>query len=294
MRKHRGRVIVGAQVLVAVLAASAFGFLFLTAPSAKPSATPWTHQNALADFQQKPNALRPTLPSPADLGRFAALPRASGSRVTGFTPPRPGIYGYDTSGWDAVTSGSKHYSRTMPAITYATLRRAGGCAWELQFEPLKEHIDGHRQCSAPGTFLCIAHWQRISFLGETRDMVHVCKPEMLQVSKSYRPGSTYRTVCRAADGSGHGMSDANIGITFLGATQVTIGGRAVDAYRLHMTTGLAGDLKGQAVADVLVDGRTGMWLDVKRTIEFSTMVKKREVTYKANITYRLRSLDSLT
>lgn len=155
--------------LVALLIAGGAFVAATRTQAITPEATPVSFEQALETYRAHPASLRDDLGSPL-------LPVAKSPKLEGFTVPAAGVYTYRTTGEDSIIYDGESYSRGFPAETYATVHHGGGCVWELYFTPIKEHTDAHRQCSAPGEYLCLAHMQKVSFAGIEGDETHHCHP----------------------------------------------------------------------------------------------------------------------
>jgi hypothetical protein len=279
-RSSRTRWILRSVPLVTVLlAAGAFVVATRLSPL-PPDTTPVSLSDALEDYRAHPGPLRD------DVGGPGQLPLAPSDEIDGFTVPDPGVYTYATTGKDWVEYAGDSVERSFPATTYATVRHAGGCVWELYFTPIEEHVDAHRQCSTPGEYLCMAHMQTVSFAGIEAAETHRCEPDMLQVGgEASRPGGVEETVCRAED------NQARVVIRYVERDVVDVGGLRRDAHHVRIDSYVTGeDIDGTAVADVWFDAETGLYLRLLRTADINVEQSGEQGTYRLDATYELTSL----
>lgn len=243
-----------------------------------PEATPVSFQEALDSYRAHPGALRD------DIG-FPTLPVAADPEVKGFTVPAAGVYTYRTVGEDAIVYEGDDYRRSFPAESYATVHHGGGCVWELYFTPIQEHTDAHRQCSAPGEYLCLAHMQKVSFAGIKGEETHHCSPAMIQVGgKAVAAGGVEETICEA-----HG-NRARIVITYVGEEVITVEGEPRPTHHVRIDSYVNGaGLDGDAVADAWFDVQDGLYLKLVREADVTVDRDGSKGTYRISATYDLVS-----
>ena len=273
-------------VVLVLIAAGAFVYASKS-PQAlfSPTLTPISVDEAVQEYRANPKPLR------SDIAMAAELPAPPAANLAGFTPPEPGVYVYKTSGSDWVDYNGQRYERTFPDITPGIVLRDAGCVWELYFKTAREYTDGHRQCSAPGEFLCLAHISDISFGSVAKDMTHTCDPGMIQVgAKAVGPGGTQSTTCYS------GEDASKISITFKENTTVDVGGVPVPAYRVELVSTIEGhNMAGSAKADVYFETKTGTYLKLVRSQDTSAMLPDgTHATYQVRISYELTSLTPRT
>ncbi|MBM0233566.1 hypothetical protein JNW91_17915 [Micromonospora sp. STR1_7] len=210
---------------------------------------------------------------------------AANNKIKGFTVPAAGVYSYRTEGHDSIEYDGDSYDRPFPAETYARVHHAGGCVWELYFTPIQEHTDAHRQCSAPGEYLCLAHMQKVSFAGISGDETHHCHPAMIQVGgKASAAGGVEETVCEA-----HG-NRARIVIKYIGEESVTVDGVARPTHHVRIDSYVKGaGLDGTAVADAWFDVADGLYLKLVREADVTVDRDGNKGTYRIKASYELES-----
>ncbi|MCZ4101600.1 hypothetical protein C8250_034800 [Streptomyces sp. So13.3] len=281
-RSRRVRLLNILPVVLVLLAAGAFIYAS-KAPQTlfSPKLTAISIDQAVEQYRQHPTALREDLHLPTK------MPVAPNAALAGFTAPAPGVYTYATQGQDWVEYNGQKYVRPFPAVSPATVLRSSGCGWELYFQTGKEYTDGHRQCSAPGEFLCMAHISEITFGSVHRAMTHVCNPGMVQVGgKAVGPGGRQSTICYAS-----GMDSSRIDILFKNTETVMVGGKPVQAYHVELDSSVQGELNGTAVADVWFETHTGTYLKMIRKQDTSSKLPDgSKVNYRVRVTYELQSL----
>jgi hypothetical protein len=277
-RKSRGLLftalplVLAAATLVAFVAAS-------KASQLTPGFTPISLRQAVSSFQRHPGTIRNDIPGP---GRIPPPAPA----IRGFVRPAAGVYAYRTTGVDWVASNGQKYVRHFPATTYATVLHGSGCVWEVWFNSAEEYVDGHRQCSAPGAYLCLAHIGTVRFAGFTKTLTHVCKPTMRMVAgKAAHPGGQEQTTCVAK-----GQDVAKIVIDFIDTENVVVAGQTLPAYHVKLISYVSGSVKGKSAADVWFDERTGMYLKMIRTENIAVRSSGEIGTYNVRISYQLASL----
>ncbi|MGA8113510.1 MAG: hypothetical protein WCA46_07615 [Actinocatenispora sp.] len=269
-------------LVLVLIAAGVFVYVSYAPDSPfKAKLTPISIAQAVKNYRAHPGPIHPDVKAPS------TMPVAPSSKIVGFKPPAEGVYSYDTTGGDWVEYNGQKYRRTFPDVTAATVRRDGGCGWELAFQAAKEYSDGHVQCSAPGEFLCLAHISDITFGSVARSMKHVCRPGMVQVGgKADSPNGKNYAVCHA------GKKDpSKITITFKGAEKLPVAGKERTAYHVVLDSTVTGDVKGTAVADVWFDSQTGTYLKMVRKQDTYVQISdSSRAYYRVRVTYRLRSL----
>ncbi|MEU7588358.1 hypothetical protein AB0A95_18955 [Micromonospora sp. NPDC049230] len=243
-----------------------------------PEGSPVSYQQALDEYRKKPGSRRDDLGAPA-------LPVAARDKIKGFTVPAAGVYSYRTQGHDSIEYDGDSYDRPFPTETYARVHHAGGCVWELYFTPIEEHTDAHRQCSAPGEYLCLAHMQKVSFAGISGDETHHCNPAMIQVGgKASAAGGVEETVCEA-----HG-NRARIVIKYIGEENVTVEGVSRPTHHVRIDSYVKGaGLDGTAVADAWFDVTDGLYLKLVREADVTVDRDGNKGTYRIQASYELES-----
>jgi hypothetical protein len=265
--------------IIAVVLAGGAVVIATKTQAISPEGTPVTLQQALETYRKHPGTYREDLGSPSG-------PVAPSTAVKGFVQPRAGVYEYATTGQDSIQYQEDKYDRPFPTTTYATVHQGKGCVWELYFTPIKEHTDAHRQCSAPGEYLCLAHMQKVSFAGIEEDETHQCHPAMIQVGgKASRPGGWESTICHS-----HGNS-AKIVITYIGDESVRVGGVVRKTHHMKIDSYLTGTgLDGTAVAEAWFDVDNGLYLKLERRAEIKVSRDGKKGVYRIQANYALQSL----
>ncbi|TDB86234.1 hypothetical protein E1264_18625 [Actinomadura sp. KC216] len=280
-RRRSGRSLLWLAPLIVVVVAAGAVIMAARQSPITPDGTPVTIADMLKDYRGNPGPRR------SDIGGPEKLPFKPAKDLKGFAVPAAGIYTYATTGKDWIELNGKEYTRPFPTTTYASVHQAGGCVWEMYFRPIAEHTDAHRQCSAPGEYLCLAHMQKVEFAGIEADESHRCHPgPMIQVGgKASKPGGVEETVCHAEDNS------ARIVIKYLATEPITVGGEKRNAHHMRIDSYIKGDdINGTAVADVWFDTKDGMYLKMVRIGDIRATVSGETGHYKINATYTLQSL----
>lgn len=283
-RSRRRTVFTIVTLALAVVAAAAF--VFAARISAIPqNFTPVSLGDTLDRYRADPTPRREDLGDPPS----SALQPTAG--VEGFTRPTAGVYTYATTGGkEWLEQRGEAITRTFPSTTYATVLRGAGCVWEIWFQSAKEYSDSHRQCSAPGVYLCVAHMQDVELAGFRETMSHSCRPNMLMVGgRSATAGGTEETVCYAG---GHDM--AKITIVNVGKETVDVGGQPRRVYHTKIYSDIYGELIGQALAEVWLDVETGMYLKLIRSVDVKVQLAGEPADYHVRATYQLKSLTPQT
>jgi hypothetical protein len=287
-RSKRARLLAAFPVVLVLIAAGAFIYAS-KAPDTlfSPDLTPISIDQAVKMYRAHPDAKRDDIPIPTK------MPVKGNKSLDGFTAPEGGVYSYKTEGEDWVKYNGQKYVRHFPKVSPATVNRvgSGSCGWELYFQTAKEYTDAHRQCSAPGEFLCLAHISDITFGEVHKAMTHKCNPGMIQVGgKAVGPGGHQSTICYAT-----GSDESKIDIHFRNTENVDVAGKPVKAYHVELDSTVEGQLNGTAVADVWFEAKTGKYLKMVRKQDTSTKLPDgSKVDYKVRVTYQLMSLTPRT
>ncbi|MEU2233387.1 hypothetical protein [Streptomyces vietnamensis] len=282
-RSRRSRLFSLIPVLLVIVASGAFVYVSKSEETLfSPELTAISIDQAVAEYRAD------SRPKHEEIRMPSKMPVQPNPKLAGFSAPKPGVYSYRTTGKDWVEYDGQKYTRQFPKVTPATVLRSSGCGWELYFRTAREYTDGHRQCSAPGEFLCMAHISDITFGDVHRSMTHECNPGMVQVGgKAVGPGGRQSTKCYASH-----HDAANIDIIFRNTESVVVGGKPVEAYHVELLSSVKGELKGTAVADVWFETRTGTYLKMTRKQDTSSVLPDGStVTYRVRVTYELESLE---
>jgi hypothetical protein len=217
----------------------------------------------------------------ADAGPVVTTPPA----VSRYRRPAEGVYSYRASGGESISvAGANH---DYPERSYATLRHADGCLWELQLDVIEEHRDELLLCSEPGRVLQLEQGRTVSFFGKQDGVRNRCEPSQLFHAVGETPGTA--TVVQCGDGKGN---HAQMTRTYLGSETMQIDQVEVDVERIRLDGTFSGKAEGTSVDELWLVSSTGMiarwtrYVDTKADAAFGA-----KVTYRESASFVLESLE---
>jgi hypothetical protein len=287
-----------ALAIVALLA----GNTFVLTQSDK--ATPVTLEQAVDRFRDTVPSTAPSEPGPAaDPGtaptappgqaavsgsaaaRTAAAPVSQAAGAQPFAPPVEGVYPYRARGYEEISMGESRHD--YPERTFATVRRQGGCRWEVRHEVLKEHVEHSVLCSEPGQVLGLESGTEIVFFGQRQGSTFRCDPPEVVARAGDQPGAATTTTCRAEE------DQATITNTFVGREPLVIGGVTVDALHVISDGKVSGRATGTSKIESWVHPDTGLLLKSIRKVESKANAFGSTVTYREDASFELERLEPL-
>jgi hypothetical protein len=205
---------------------------------------------------------------------------AQGPAQATVVKPSPGVYVYDTEGYETVeaaTSGRHDY----PDQTTIVVRHAG-CGWTVRWQPLQERWDETNLCAEPSATSAVDFRTYHEFFKKSQEQYFTCPPGS-HVSRFGQPqGATWSWGCSSG---GNGFEATS---TYVGMEPVTVGGTTVQAARFRFDAVMTGANRGKQTQERWVDPATGLELRMTNDIDaeadspFGT-VKYREV-YRLDLT----------
>jgi hypothetical protein len=287
-------------IAIAVLLA---GNAFVLTQSDKT--TPVTLEQAVDRFRDTVPSTAPAEPSaeaattPADTApaaeasvsgstatRTAAAPAAqAASAAQPFAAPADGVYPYRARGYEEVSMGGARHD--YPERTFATVRRQGGCRWEVRHEVLKEHVEHNVLCSEPGRLIGLESGTEIVFFGQRNGSTFRCDPPEVLARVGDQPGAKSTTTCRSEE------DQATITTTFVGRERLTVGGVAVDALHLISDGTVSGRATGTSKIDNWIHPDTGLLLKSVRKVQSRADAFGSTVDYREDASFELERLEPL-
>lgn len=259
---------------------------FRTSATAAPGSS--TPTNVVQPTQGLPVSVSPvTAPPPTAVPTEAAAGEEPAT-ATGGAPgrqPAPGVYVYDTTGWEETDAlgGARHEYPTTSTITI----RATGCGVVARWDVLEERSDEYERCPArDGGEHLAGFTSRHAFYGRSDERNFRCDPGSV-----YRPppaapaGTTWTYRCR---------SDTTVTastVTLLAYEIATVGGTSVNAVHLRERGEPAGDTTGTMQREVWLSVSDGVLLREWVRMESHTSQGAIKASYREQYELRLRSLE---
>ena len=172
--------------------------------------------------------------------------------------PRPGVYRYNTQGYESVPRlGAR---RNYPAQTTATATYEKGCNWGLRVDLIAEHTDGYELCTTATGMT----WRRlsiaISWFGIHRTLAFDCQGVDL-IAMGATPGSTRQGSCHG-DGGSTAMQ-----LTQRAPEVLTIGGGSVRAVHVDLLMTISGEFQGTGNYSFWFEPASGLLLHMIRSVD---------------------------
>ncbi len=202
-------------------------------------------------------------------------------------PPEPGVYAYRTTGGERVSLlGAAH---AYPSETYATVRRTGGCGWELRAAVVAEHVDRREMCSEADHLLQLEQQRAVTFFGTTDGATLRCTPAQLEYTLAEAAGHSDVSTC--SDGKG---SDARMVRTLVGFGTATVAGTTVDTATYEIVGTMTGRVRGSSTDRYTVVRSTGLPIRLQRSVDTVADAFGTSVGYQEQASFTLVSLTPRT
>jgi hypothetical protein len=236
-----------------------------------------------------PVASTPATQAATTIAAPTAPPPAASPTTTpvGLAAPAEGVYSYRTSGGESITVLGAHHD--YPTTTYAAVHRTGGCGWQIRAEVVKEHVDERTMCSQADGLLQLGQTRQVEFFGNRDGGSYTCAPPQVQFTVGDAPGGTSSADCADADGGA-----AHLVRTFLGASQVTVGGVAVEVVRIRIDGTITGRARGTSSDTLTLVAGTGLPVRWERSVDTVADAFGASVRYVEHATFDLTSLTPQT
>lgn len=250
-----------------------------TAGPASPSAAP---SGGVARSQGRRGTSSPATPTPSRPAPTGSQPAPSRSSARQAPPPGVlGTFSYATTGYEQTNIPNTR--RTYPSTTEIT-NKAHGCGVLSTWKPVSQHVQKQLICPSGSDLKIKAYQTTISFFGVSSGESFKCAG----ASYVYRPHVTAGTVwkyrCKSPD------AVASQTATVIGYQTVDVGGTAVRALHVHVSTKLSGNSSGTSVQDY--------WIDTNRPVlvkETGTVnATQQSVHYTESYSLALKSLSPKT
>lgn len=172
--------------------------------------------------------------------------------------PAPGVYVYDTDGYEEVSAlgGARHDYPDQSTMTVTT----SDCGVLVHWAPLEQRFEDWDICYAGSAMLMRTFTTHHEFFGQTEERRYNC------TSTYIRPPSDVAGT--TANGACTGKTDnATTSATVVGAESVTIGGTPIDAIHIHIDQHVTGKVRGYERGDVWVRATDGALLVFQMVID---------------------------
>lgn len=199
------------------------------------------------------------------------------------TLPAPGVYVYDTSGYEEVSiPGSR---RDYPSQTTITVQPAG-CGVVETWQPFEQHTERTTLCLSPTGLLMASYFVEVAFYGQTSTTTVVCGADAYVVRDGAKAGQTWSFTCSSAQ-----VKAANE-VTFIGLETIDVAGRPILTRHVHIDTSTIGakGARGNSPADYWF-AAGGPELLVRNT---GTVRSDGSVSYTETYDLELRSTEPQT
>ena len=268
-------------------------------------ATDVTVNDAVSQFRhatetvQHPNAKQAEVsgPSPqaATRGRVPAhdpspvtrRPSSAALAPTAYVLPAAGVYTYRTTGGEQISVAGAHHD--YPPQTTATVTHLGGCRWQIRGDVIKEHEDLRTFCGQTSNLYQDEQARWITFYGKREGEDITFNPPQLVNNVAQQPGA--KSSSHGSDPQGDGVDVVG---TYLGRVPIVIGGKTVEAVRLHLTATSTGQSQGTSVDEMWLDPLTGLTLRWDRKVDSTTNSFGANVRYTETASFVHESLTPQT
>lgn len=212
----------------------------------------------------------------------------AGDPATAAPPlPAPGVYVYDTTGFERVNRLS--IRRDYPRESVRVVRHGFGCAWREEVRLFEQHTETYDVCTDGADARDTGFGTRLSYYYVDSAMALTCGTGGTRTGRSLSVGESRTYAC-----TGEGVS-AQVTVTYEGEGTAVVDEAEVPCRWVVVVTVLSGSNVGGARRALCTDERTGLVLTEERSV--GVVVRSRyvgRVTYSEQATFRLRSLVPLT
>jgi len=264
----------GPRWIVAISVAVLFGLNAFAFKKVGTQADPISVDTAVARFRASSTTFVPpasTVP-PSTVATAATEPTRAGSdepspSIAGTAgvvgvgrgpTPAPGVYVYDTSGYEQadVLGGARH---DYPNTTTMTLT-ATDCGVEMRWTPIEQRFDAWDMCADGSALHLRTYTTHHEFFGQAEEHRFNCTGVDLRPNVD-TAGTVTTGTCEDANEPNH----ATTRTTVIGSDSVDIQGVAVPAIKIHLEQYLTGDMNGSEISDIWLrpsDGLLMRWMSV--------------------------------
>jgi hypothetical protein len=166
--------------------------------------------------------------------------------------PAPGVYVYDTSGFERVSAlgGAQHDFPKQSTITITD----NGCGDDIKWAPLEQRWDNWSTCSVGAQQIRLNSYStHHEFFGQTEERTYPCQNVDVRPISDEVGTTTNGTCARSAE-------FVNATTTVVGPTTVIVKGVAVDAIQIHLALQISGDTNGSQISDLWLRPADGLML----------------------------------
>jgi hypothetical protein len=155
--------------------------------------------------------------------------------------PPPGVYVYDTSGDERVDAlgGISHAYPTETTITFTHTE----CGYQARWDALRERWDELNVCVTPDGEAIESASQYHEFFGVANEQGFSCDATRLVLVDPPVAGTTHTSPCSG------GSSTNDLTVTIVGIEPIEVGGATIEAVRIHVSSALAGEVRGTSELD---------------------------------------------
>jgi hypothetical protein len=245
----------------------------LTGPARAPATTaPAAGQTAAA-----PSA------HPTSSPRAAATRSSAGASSSPVHPdPTPGVYVYDTSGYEETDalSGQRH---DYPSKTTYTTRR-DGCHWISRWQPLQDRWDETEACkTAKGiTLKRYSMYHEFFRRGAREDFA--CGTDAIVMPWRQRSGDHWSFQCRSS------RTTLTMAVSVVGFDTLSVGGRDVRAVHILYDATATGSDQGTYRQERWLEPRTGLFLRITAEARMSVATPLGRANYREDYRIDLTSI----
>ena len=172
--------------------------------------------------------------------------------------PAPGVYVYDTHGYEQadVLGGARH---DYPGTTTMTLTSTG-CGVDMRWTPIEQRFDDWDTCVDGSALRLRTYTTHHEFFGQSEEHEFNCSGVDIRPDVD-TPGTVTTGTCTDANGPNHATTKT----TVIGPDIVEVQGVAVPAIEFHLEQYLSGDMNGSEISDIWLrpsDGLLMRWTSV--------------------------------
>ena len=173
--------------------------------------------------------------------------------------PAPGVYVYDTSGFEDVSAlgGARHDYPKQSTITITD----NGCGVDIKWAPLEQRWDRWSTCSIGAQELTLsAYTTHHEFFGQTEERTYPCQNVDVRPSSDVAGTTTAGTCKRPTE-------FVNATTTVVGPASVMVKGVAVDAIQIHIEQQISGDTNGSQITDLWLRPSDGLLMRYEAIVD---------------------------
>lgn len=225
-----------------------------------------------------------TVAEPATTPAAAASPVRATTTTDGRRLPAPGVYVYDTVGWEETDAlgGARHEYPSTSTVTV----RTGGCGVVARWDVLEDRSDEFERCLAPQGGEHLAGFvARHGFYGQKDERTFRCEPGSLYRPPSGTPvGSSWTYQCRSET-----TVDTST-VTLVGYETLDVGGVVVPAVHVQELGEPSGDTSGSMRRDLWFAVDDGLLLRERTAVESDSKKGAIQASYREQYEIRLTSV----